>query len=140
MIGRKNVKRDFVSLRHSYITFRLMAGANPFVVAKNCRTSVEIIERHYARHLDDNKAVEDLNRVTLGNSHFGAETDFEDENEDIAEIDKNPPAIIKRGELEKSSAAILQLHDSGHSLREIARLIGGSPAGIHKILKKHGNE
>jgi integrase len=136
MIGRKNVKRDFVSLRHSYITFRLLDGANPFIVAKNCRTSVEIIERHYARHLDDDKAVEDLNRVTLASSHFGVETEFEDENEDIAQVDNSPPKPKKRGELEKSAQAIVQLKDSGHSIREIARLVGGSTAGVHKILKK----
>ncbi len=137
MIGRKNIKRDFVSLRHSYITFRLLAGSNPFVVAKNCRTSVEIIERHYARHLDDNTAVEDLNRVTLTNAHFGVETDFEDENEDIAQVDNAPPQRKKRGELKKSTEAIVQLHTSGRSVREIASLVGGSVAGVHKILKNN---
>ena len=113
----------------------MLAGSNPFVVAKNCRTSVEIIERHYARHLDNTKTVENLNRVTLSNAHFGDETDFEDEKEDIAEVDNHPPASKKRGELAKSVAAIRQLHESGHSVRNIARLVGGSPAGVHKILK-----
>jgi integrase len=139
-IGRKNIKRDFVSLRHSYITFRLLAGANPFIVAKNCRTSVEIIERHYARHLDDQKTVEDLNRVTLGKSHFGSETDHEDENEDIAQIDPNPPKRKKPVDLQKSAPAIVQLHESGHSVREIARIVGGSSAGVHKILKNNSKK
>lgn len=137
MIGRKNIKRDFVSFRHSYITFRLLAGASPFVVAKNCRTSVEIIERHYARYLDDNKTVEDLNRVTIEKAHFGVETDFEDEQEDIVQVDKFAPVVKKRGELKKSTPAILQLHESGHSVREIAKLVGGSPAGVHNILKNN---
>ena len=44
-------KRDFVSLRHSYICYRLMAGVPPFMVAKNVRTSVDMIERHYAKAL-----------------------------------------------------------------------------------------
>lgn len=39
------------SLRHSYICFRLMQGADIYQIAKNCRTSVEMIEKHYAAHL-----------------------------------------------------------------------------------------
>ena len=41
------------SLRHSYICFRLLEGADIYQVAKNCRTSVEMIEKHYAAHLKD---------------------------------------------------------------------------------------
>jgi len=39
------------SLRHTYICFRLMQGADIYQIAKNCRTSVEMIEKHYAAHL-----------------------------------------------------------------------------------------
>ena len=39
------------SLRHTYICMRLMEGADIYQVAKNCRTSVEMIEKHYAIHL-----------------------------------------------------------------------------------------
>lgn len=45
------MKRDFISLRHTYICFRLLAGANIYDVAANCRTSVAMIENHYARWL-----------------------------------------------------------------------------------------
>lgn len=41
------------SLRHSYICFRLLEGADIYQIAKNCRTSVEMIEKHYAAHLKD---------------------------------------------------------------------------------------
>ena len=44
-------KRDLMSLRHTYICFRLLRGASVYDVASNCRTSVEMIERHYARWL-----------------------------------------------------------------------------------------
>lgn len=47
-------KRTFYSLRHSYISFRLLEGADIYQIAKNCRTSVEMIEKHYAVHLKDN--------------------------------------------------------------------------------------
>lgn len=43
--------RTAYSLRHTYICFRLMEGADIYQVAKNCRTSVEMIEKFYARHI-----------------------------------------------------------------------------------------
>ena len=48
---REGNKRSFYSLRHSYISFRLLEGADIYQIAKNCRTSVEMIEKHYAVHL-----------------------------------------------------------------------------------------
>jgi hypothetical protein len=39
------------SLRHTYICLRLMEGADIYQIAKNCRTSVEMIETFYASHL-----------------------------------------------------------------------------------------
>ena len=43
--------RTAYSLRHTYICMRLMEGADIYQIAKNCRTSVEMIEKHYAIHL-----------------------------------------------------------------------------------------
>ena len=43
--------RTAYSLRHTYICLRLLEGADIYQVAKNCRTSVEMIEKHYAVHL-----------------------------------------------------------------------------------------
>lgn len=48
---RDGNRRTAYSLRHSYICFRLMDGADVYQVAKNCRTSVEMIEKHYASHI-----------------------------------------------------------------------------------------
>ncbi len=48
---REGNRRTLYSLRHSYISFRLLEGADIYQVAKNCRTSVEMIEKHYAVHL-----------------------------------------------------------------------------------------
>ena len=45
--------RTAYSLRHTYICLRLMEGADIYQVAKNCRTSVEMIEKFYARHIKD---------------------------------------------------------------------------------------
>lgn len=47
-------RRTLYSLRHSYISFRLLEGADIYQIAKNCRTSVEMIEKHYAVHLKNN--------------------------------------------------------------------------------------
>jgi integrase len=48
---RDGNRRTAYSLRHTYISFRLMEGADIYQIAKNCRTSVEMIEKHYAIHL-----------------------------------------------------------------------------------------
>lgn len=43
--------RTAYSLRHTYICVRLIEGADIYQVAKNCRTSVEMIEQFYASHI-----------------------------------------------------------------------------------------
>ncbi|MBU1375453.1 MAG: site-specific integrase [Alphaproteobacteria bacterium] len=48
---REGNARTAYSLRHTYICFRLMEGADIYQLAKNCRTSVEMIEKFYAAHL-----------------------------------------------------------------------------------------
>lgn len=58
ILNRENLKfdrdgnaRTSYSLRHTYICLRLMEGADIYQIAKNCRTSVEMIEKHYAAHI-----------------------------------------------------------------------------------------
>jgi integrase len=48
---RDEKSRTAYSLRHTYICMRLMEGADIYQVAKNCRTSVEMIEKFYAAHI-----------------------------------------------------------------------------------------
>ncbi len=48
---REGQRRTAYSLRHTYISTRLMDGADIYQVAKNCRTSVEMIETYYASHI-----------------------------------------------------------------------------------------
>jgi integrase len=48
---REGNPRTSYSLRHTYICFRLMEGADIYQIAKNCRTSVEMIEKFYATHI-----------------------------------------------------------------------------------------
>jgi integrase len=50
---REGQRRTAYSLRHTYICMRLMEGADIYQVAKNCRTSVEMIEKYYASHIKD---------------------------------------------------------------------------------------
>lgn len=50
---REGNPRTFYSLRHTYISMRLMEGADIYQIAKNCRTSVEMIEKFYAAHIKD---------------------------------------------------------------------------------------
>lgn len=48
---RDGQARTAYSLRHTYICLRLLEGADIYQIAKNCRTSVEMIEKYYAAHL-----------------------------------------------------------------------------------------
>lgn len=48
---RDGQRRTAYSLRHTYISMRLMEGADIYQIAKNCRTSVEMIEKFYASHI-----------------------------------------------------------------------------------------
>jgi integrase len=59
-------KRDFVSLRHSYICDRLADGASVWDVARNTRTSVTMIENHYARNMPLQGLAINTSRVPTG--------------------------------------------------------------------------
>jgi integrase len=59
-------KRDFVSLRHTYIASRLLHGVSVYDVARNCRTSVTMIENHYTRYLSP-RLMTQLNKFTVAN-------------------------------------------------------------------------
>lgn len=48
---REGNARTLYSLRHSYICYRLSEGADVYNIAKNCRISVEVIQKHYASHI-----------------------------------------------------------------------------------------
>jgi integrase len=50
-VDRDGQARTAYSLRHTYICMRLMEGADIYQIAKNCRTSVEMIEKFYASHI-----------------------------------------------------------------------------------------
>jgi integrase len=53
-VDRDGRPRTAYSLRHTYICLRLMEGADIYQIAKNCRTSVEMIEKYYAAHIKTN--------------------------------------------------------------------------------------
>jgi integrase len=50
-VDRDGQLRTAYSLRHTYICLRLMEGADIYQLAKNCRTSVEMIQKYYAAHI-----------------------------------------------------------------------------------------
>lgn len=58
---REGNSRTFYSLRHTYISMRLLDGADIYQIAKNCRTSVEMIEKFYASHIKDMIDAESIN-------------------------------------------------------------------------------
>ena len=50
-LDRQGNRRITYSVRHTYICLRLIEGADIHQIARNCRTSVEMIEKFYALHL-----------------------------------------------------------------------------------------
>jgi len=49
--GRYGNFRTAYSLRHTYLCMRLMEGADIYQIAKNCCTSVEMIDNYCASHI-----------------------------------------------------------------------------------------
>lgn len=60
-------RRTAYSLRHTYISLRLLEGANIYMLAVNCRTSVEMIEKHYAAHIKDRIDASAINTMRPSN-------------------------------------------------------------------------
>lgn len=72
ILAEENLKHDrdgnprtAYSLRHTYICLRLMEGADIYQIAKNCRTSVEMIEKYYASHIKTSLDASAINRRRL---------------------------------------------------------------------------
>lgn len=65
---REGQRRTFYSLRHTYICLRLMEGADVYQIAKNCRTSVQMIEQFYASHI---KNMVDASIINVRRSRAG---------------------------------------------------------------------
>lgn len=65
---REGKNRTSYSLRHTYICMRLLEGADIYQIAKNCRTSVEMIEKHYAAHLKNSLDASAINTRKTGYS------------------------------------------------------------------------
>ncbi|HEX4080822.1 MAG TPA: hypothetical protein VHX61_18325 [Rhizomicrobium sp.] len=72
---REGQTRTAYSLRHTYICFRLMEGADIYQIAKNCRTSVEMIEKYYASHI---KTMLDAAAINVRKKRGSKPAEFED--------------------------------------------------------------
>lgn len=84
---REGKRRTCYSLRHTYICIRLMEGADIYQIAKNCRTSVEVIEKYYAAHL---KTTLDAAAINVRKSRPGREGQSLEAS--AARLAKLPPA------------------------------------------------
>jgi integrase len=65
---REGNRRTSYSLRHTYICLRLMEGADIYQIAKNCRTSVEMIEKFYASHIKNTLDASAINVMKVRNT------------------------------------------------------------------------
>ena len=64
-VDRDGRPRTAYSLRHTYICLRLLEGADIDQIAKNCRTSVEMIEKYYAAHLKTQLDASAINKMRV---------------------------------------------------------------------------
>ncbi|MCM2497463.1 site-specific integrase [Neorhizobium galegae] len=71
-IDRQGNRRSAYSLRHTYICLRLLEGADIYQIAKNCRTSVELIEKHYASASQEQTGCQGRQRAPPGKAFSGA--------------------------------------------------------------------
>jgi hypothetical protein len=63
---RDGRSRMAYSLWHTYISMRLMEGANIYQIAKNCRTSVGMIEKYYGVPITNSLDAAAINVVRSG--------------------------------------------------------------------------
>jgi integrase len=68
--------RTAYSLRHTYISMRLMEGANIYQIAKNCRTSVGMIEKYYGVHVKNSLNAAAINVVSSGKDEMEEEFEY----------------------------------------------------------------
>lgn len=70
--SRDNKLRNLYSLRHTYISLRLMEGADIYQISRNARTSVKVIETNYAAHIKNrlNAAAINVRRATRGEARI----------------------------------------------------------------------
>ncbi|MEJ0044455.1 MAG: hypothetical protein WDM81_20525 [Rhizomicrobium sp.] len=85
---RDGKPRTAYSLRHTYISMRLMEGADIYQVANNCRTSVKMIEEHYASHIKNRLDTTLINVMRPQTARDAAkqdakEKDFANDNPDL---------------------------------------------------------
>jgi integrase len=80
-LDRDGNARTAYSLRHTYICLRLMEGADIYQIAKNCRTSVEMIERFYAAHIKSTLDATAINvrKPKMVRAHQPKKTDLSEE-------------------------------------------------------------
>lgn len=60
LLDTNGQRRTAKSLRHTHIMNRLLTGVDVFKLAKNCRTSVKMIDQYYGSHITSS-----MNRVEL---------------------------------------------------------------------------
>lgn len=98
---RPPLRRDLMSLRHTYICFRLMDRIGIWDIAANCRTSVAMIENHYARWL--NPLLANINSSPL--RKFGREESKlrEEEEKPQQEVAEANPKKDKQGKKPKQA-------------------------------------
>ena len=62
-VGDRQLRRDSVSLRHTYIVFQIQNNISEFIIGKNVGTSGKMIYENYTKHLLTTDLVDKLTGV-----------------------------------------------------------------------------
>ena len=60
LLDERNQRRTAKSFRHTYIMLRLIRGVDVYKLARNCRTSVKMIEQHYGSYINAEMSKDEL--------------------------------------------------------------------------------
>ncbi|MEW8611809.1 MAG: phage integrase SAM-like domain-containing protein [Candidatus Thiodiazotropha sp.] len=104
-------KRDFISLRHTYISNKILERVPHYDIAANCRTSVDMIQKHYARFLQP-ELMDSINQK---------------EDKEIKE--RIEDMVDKQIELDKTKAELIA------NIKEYAKLANLSPKEVAELIK-----
>jgi hypothetical protein len=120
ILPRTNQHRVFYSLRHTCIMFRLLywEGLDLLTLARNARTSTEMIDRFYASHLEGEQNIE---KIQSRRKRKTTSTEEQIENAIAALTDEKLTAILEQRLKSKKEIMVTETSVIERRKRELKR-------------------
>ena len=118
--GPNNEARTLYSLRHTCIMFRLLygEGMDLLTLARNARTSTEMIDRFYASHLEGEQNIE---MIQSSRKRKTTTTEEQIENAIAALTDEKLTAILEQRLQSKKDIVVAEASETKPKIRKIKR-------------------